>query len=43
LEKFYNFFEQFGDKIGDELGDQFNESPIIVTIIVIKFVKILEN
>ena len=37
----YNFVEQFGDKISDDLGDQFNESPIIVTNIVIKFVNIL--
>ena len=37
----YNFVEKLCDKIGDELGDQFNESPIIVTNIMIKFVRIL--
>ena len=37
----YNFVEKFCDKIIDELGDQFNESPIIVTNIMIKFVRIL--
>ena len=37
----FNFVEKLCDKIGDELGDQFIESPIIVTDIMIKFVKIL--
>ena len=36
----YNFVEKC-DKIGDELCDQFIESPIIVTNIMIKFVRIL--
>ena len=35
-----NFVDKFGDKIYDELGDQFNESLIIVTNIVIRFVRI---
>ena len=37
--EFRNFVDKFGDKIYDELGDQFNESLIIVTNIVIKYVR----
>ena len=38
--EFRNFVDKFGDKIYDELGNQFNESLIIVTNIVIRFVRI---
>ena len=38
--EFCNFVDKFGDKIYDELGNQFNESLIIVTNIVIRFVRI---
>ena len=37
--EFRNFVDKFGYKIYDELGDQFNESLIIVTNIVIQFVR----
>ena len=33
---YYYNGEKLDDKFDDELGDQFNESPIIVTNIVIK-------
>ena len=38
--EFRNFVDTFCYKINDELGDQFNESLIIVTNIVIRFVRI---
>ena len=37
--EFRNFVDKFGYKIYDELGEQFNESLVIVTNIVIKFVR----
>ena len=38
--EFRNFVDKIGHKIYDELGNQFNESLIIVTNIVIRFVRI---